>query len=56
MMQLFSLQRQSESPDRTGENSSSGQDLLELILSFEPNNDDSSGDEGDAASLDDLFS
>ncbi|XP_068320199.1 uncharacterized protein [Pyrus communis] len=56
MMQLFSLQRQSESPDRTGENSSSGRDLLELILSFEPNNDDSSGDEGDAASLDDLFS
>ncbi|KAB2636312.1 DDB1- and CUL4-associated factor 8 [Pyrus ussuriensis x Pyrus communis] len=56
MMQLFSLQRQSESPDRTGENSSSGRDLLELILSFEPNNDDSSGDEGDAASLDDVFS
>ncbi|CAN6685233.1 unnamed protein product [Malus baccata var. baccata] len=56
MMQLFSLQRQSERPDRTGENSSSGRDLLELILTFEANNDDSSGDEGDAASLDDLFS
>lgn len=44
------------SADRTGENSSPGRDLVERILTFEPNSDDSLGDEGDVASLDDLFS
>ncbi|CAL9022858.1 unnamed protein product [Prunus brigantina] len=55
MLQLFSLQRQRVSPERDGENSNDGQELLELIMAFQRNSDDSSEDGGDTSSQDDLF-
>ncbi|XP_031268614.1 DDB1- and CUL4-associated factor 8 isoform X2 [Pistacia vera] len=46
MMQLFSLQRRRTDPDpeRVGENSAAGQELLELILTFSANSGGSSDD------------
>ncbi|PRQ25031.1 hypothetical protein RchiOBHm_Chr6g0279061 [Rosa chinensis] len=44
MLQLFSLQRRRTSPEHSGENSSAD---LELILTLDANNDDSSGEEAD---------
>ena len=55
MLQLFSLQRQGTSPDRNGENSSAGRDLLELILTFDANNDGSSDEGRDNSSAEDCF-
>ncbi|CAK9153937.1 unnamed protein product [Ilex paraguariensis] len=55
MLQLFSLQRQGTSPDQNGENSSAGQDLLELILTFDANSDGSSDEGRDNSSAEDCF-
>ncbi|KAJ0011280.1 hypothetical protein Pint_34218 [Pistacia integerrima] len=46
MMQLFSLQRRRTDPDpeRVGENSAAGQELLELMLTFSANSGGSSDD------------
>ncbi|KAJ7967117.1 DDB1- and CUL4-associated factor 8-like [Quillaja saponaria] len=49
MLQLYSLQRRGTSPESDGENSAAGQELLELILTFNANSDGSDDDGGDAA-------
>lgn len=59
MLHLLQLQRQrtsSTSPERNGENSADGRELLELFLTFNANSDSSSDDAGDTTSQEDLFS
>lgn len=58
MLQLLSLPRRRTSTERDGENSASGQELLELILTFNANSDGSDDDDdgGDTVSQEDLFS
>ncbi|XP_054786503.1 uncharacterized protein LOC129292861 isoform X3 [Prosopis cineraria] len=57
MLQLLSLPRQRTSTERDGENSAAGQQLLELILTFNANSDGSDDEDGgDTASHEDLFS
>ncbi|KAG8368045.1 hypothetical protein BUALT_Bualt15G0004600 [Buddleja alternifolia] len=47
MLQLFPLQRQMTSPERSeGEHSDVGRDLLQLLLTFDTNSDDGSSDDG----------
>ncbi|KAF2322674.1 hypothetical protein GH714_028269 [Hevea brasiliensis] len=53
MLQLFSLRRRRNSPERNEESSAAGRDLLEFILTFNANSD--SDDGGDSSSRDDLF-
>ncbi|KAJ4851545.1 hypothetical protein Tsubulata_019460 [Turnera subulata] len=55
MLQLFSLQRRRTSPDRAEGSSAAGQELVELIMSFNANSDVSTDNEDDTSSLDDSF-
>lgn len=55
LSQLFSLQRRRSSPERGGENSAAGQEMLELLFSYNANSDASSEDGGDTISQEDLF-
>ncbi|XP_059647429.1 uncharacterized protein LOC132293816 isoform X2 [Cornus florida] len=55
MLQLFSLQRRRTSPEREGENSAAGRELLELILTFNANSDISSDEGEDTSSAEDCI-
>ncbi|KAF3434769.1 hypothetical protein FNV43_RR21855 [Rhamnella rubrinervis] len=55
LMRLFSLQRRRRSPEHGGDNSATGREILELILTYNANSDASSDDGGDTTSQDDLF-
>ncbi|KAI9180564.1 hypothetical protein LWI28_006091 [Acer negundo] len=45
MLQLFSLQRRRTNPESNGENSAAGRELVDLIMTFDANSDESA-DEG----------
>ncbi|KAH7574838.1 hypothetical protein JRO89_XS02G0010800 [Xanthoceras sorbifolium] len=47
MLQLFSLQRRRTNPERNGENSAAGRELVDLIFTVNANSDGSSDEGGD---------
>uniref|UniRef100_A0A1S3Y948 Protein ASPARTIC PROTEASE IN GUARD CELL 1-like n=1 Tax=Nicotiana tabacum TaxID=4097 RepID=A0A1S3Y948_TOBAC len=55
MLQLFSLQRQRTNPESSEDNSEVGRELLQLILTFDANSDNSSDDGEDTTSAEDYF-
>ncbi|KAF5745779.1 DDB1- and CUL4-associated factor 8 isoform X1 [Tripterygium wilfordii] len=55
MVQLFSMESRRISPDLREENSSTGHELLELMLTFNANNDVSSDEGGDNSGPEDFF-
>lgn len=55
MLQLFSLQRQRTNPESSEDNSEVGRELLQLILTFDANSDNSSDDGEDTTSAEDCF-
>lgn len=55
LLQLTSIRRQRTSPESGAENSDVGLDLLQLIMAFNANSDDSSDDDGDTNSVEDCL-
>lgn len=55
LLQLISIQRQRTSPESGPENSDVRRDLLQLIMAFNANSDDSSDEGGDTTSGEDCL-